>query len=326
MKFALVEPDQLRNRDGDLVTFERQRRMAYAAWTFGRTNSPNQQAAVMLYVHSQMVDAAPGEVDPNAFRSAVRAIFERVARDSERLHGPYRVAIGGLPSRMAVGTKASVTIRVLAESGAAVPNVRLGLSGSGLAGVPGSVETDDSGIARVELTAADAGELTLTARSEPLASTLPAYYFPSTPVGARNGQRLLAPDSQRVTGESSVTVGKARITASTVARPGTVLVGQNVRDEVKLTGALPSYRGTVRWALYGPFRAANQVVCSGEPAARGTFRANGPGTYRTDARAARETGRLRVPGGRSRPMRVTSGLRRPATSPRSACGSRCSRV
>ena len=121
MKFELTEADQLKNRDGDLVTFERQRRMAYATWTFGRTNSANQQAAVMLYVHSQMVDAAPGEVDPGAFRSAVRSIFERVARDSERLHGPYRVVIGGLPSRMAAGTKATVTIRVLAESGAAAP-------------------------------------------------------------------------------------------------------------------------------------------------------------------------------------------------------------
>ena len=203
----------------------------------------------MLYVHSQMVDAAPGEVDPGAFRPAVRSIFERVARESERLHGPYRVVIGGLPSRMAVSTKATVTIRVLAESGAAVPNARLGLSGRRLAGMPGSVETDDSGFARVELTAADAGELTLTARSEPLASTLPLYYFPSTPVGARNGQRLLAPDSQRVTGESSVTVGKVRIAVSTVARPGEVLVGQPAQDIVTLAGALSSYRGTVRWAI-----------------------------------------------------------------------------
>ena len=120
-------------------------------------------------------------------------------------------------------------------------------------------------------------------RSEPLASTLPVYYFPTTPVGARNGQRMLAPDSQRVTGESSVTVGKVRITVSTVARPGEVLVGQPARDVVTLTGALPGYRGTVRWALYGPFRAAAQVVCTGEPAGRGTFRANGPGTYRTEA-------------------------------------------
>ncbi len=283
MKFALVEPDQLRNRDGELVTFERQRRMAYATWTFGRTNSPNQQAAVMLYVHSQMVDAQPGEVDPGAFRPAVRSIFEGVARDSERLHGPYRVVIGGLPNRMAVGTKATVTIRVLAESGAALPDVRLGLTANGLAGVPGSVVTDDSGIARLEVTSADAGELTLSARTEPIASTLPLYYFPSTPVGARNGQRLLAPDSQRVTGESSVTVGKVRIAASTVARPGTVLVGQAARDVVTITGALPGYRATVRWALYGPFRAAGQVVCSGEPAGRGTFRVNGPGTYRTEA-------------------------------------------
>ena len=122
MKFALDRADSAaRTATGDVVTFERQRRMAYATWTFGRTNSANQQAAVMLYVHSQMVDAAPGEVDPGAFRSALRSIFERVARDSERLHGPYRVVIGGLPSRMAVGTKATVTIRVLAESGAAAP-------------------------------------------------------------------------------------------------------------------------------------------------------------------------------------------------------------
>ena len=62
----------------------------------------------MLYVHSQMGDAAPGEVDPGALGPAVSSIFERVARDSERLHGPYRVAIGGLPSRMTVGTEAMV--------------------------------------------------------------------------------------------------------------------------------------------------------------------------------------------------------------------------
>ena len=186
--------------------------------------------------------------------------------------------------------------------------------GSGLAGVPGSVETDDNGIARVELTAADAGELTLSARSEPLASTLPAYYFPTTPVGLRNGQRMLAPDSQRVTGESSVTVGKVRITASTVARPGTVLVGQPARDVVTLTGALPSYRGTSDAALYGPFRAASQIVCSGEPARRGTFRANGPGTYRTEAARLAETGRLRVPGGdpgRCGPRWADDALQRP---------------
>ena len=62
-----------------------------------------------------------------------------------------------------------------------------------------------------------------------------------------------------------------------------MLVGQPAQDIVTLTGALSSYRGTVRAALYGPFRSAGQVVCSGEPAWRGTFRASGPGMYRTEA-------------------------------------------
>jgi hypothetical protein len=283
MRFEPVEPDPLRNRDGDTVTYERQRRMAYAAWSFGRTNSPNQQAAVMLYVHSQMGDAKPGEVDPSAINPAVASMFEQVARDAERLHGPYRVTIGGLPSRMTVGTKATATIRVVAESGAALPNVRLAVSAKGASGVPGSVETDEGGVARVGLTAADAGEMTLAVQTEPIASTLPEYYFPSTPVGARNGQRLLAPDSQRVTSESTVTVGKVRLTASTVARPDTALVGEQARDVVTISGALPSYRGLVRAALYGPFRAVGQIVCSGQPAWRGTIRASGPGTYTTDA-------------------------------------------
>jgi hypothetical protein len=290
MKFELVEADQLKNREGDTVTYERQRRMAYAAWVFGRTNSANQQAAVMLYVHSQMGDAAPGEVDPAALDPTVSSLFDRIANDSERLHGPYRVAIGGLPTRMTVGTKATATIRVLSESGVALPNVALALSAKGASGVPGSVETDDSGVARVELTAADAGELTLAVKSQPVASTLPAYYFPTAPAGARNGQRLLAPDSQRVDGESSVTVGKVRISATTVSKPGTVLAGSLARDVVTLTGALSSYRGTVQAALYGPFRSAGQVVCSGEPAWRGTFRARGPGTYSTPAARLAKTG------------------------------------
>ena len=114
----------------------------------------------MLYVHCQMVDAAPGEVDPGAFRSAVRSIFEQVARDSERLHGPYRVAIGGLPSRMAVGTKTTATIRVLAESGRRRPECPARASPErGWTASPAASKRTTAAIARVELTAADAGEL-----------------------------------------------------------------------------------------------------------------------------------------------------------------------
>jgi hypothetical protein len=238
---------------------------------------------VMLYVHSQMGDAQPGEVDPSALNPAVRSIFDEVARDAERLHGPYRMVIGGLPSHMTVGTKATATIRVLADSGAPLPNLRLQLSAKGASGVPGSVETDARGVAQVELTAADAGEVTLSVQSEPVASTLPAYYFPSTSTGAQNGQRVLAPDAQQVTGESTTTASKARLAASTTASPETVLVGEATRDAVKISGALPSYRGVVRAALYGPFRAVGQIVCSGDPAWTGSFRVSGPGTYSTAA-------------------------------------------
>jgi hypothetical protein len=87
MRFQLAEPDQLRNRDGDTVTYERQRRMAYAAWTYGRTNSPNQQAAVMLYVHSQMGDAQPGEVDPSTISPAVAAISRHQHRPQHGRRG-----------------------------------------------------------------------------------------------------------------------------------------------------------------------------------------------------------------------------------------------
>ena len=49
---------------------------------------------------------------------------------------------------------------------------------------------------------------------------------------------------------------------------------------MKLTDALPSYRGTVRAALYGPFRASAPVVCSGEP--KGEGRSARTGRARTE--------------------------------------------
>jgi hypothetical protein len=45
--------------------------MAFAIWTYGRTSNKDQAAAVMLYVHSLMGDARPGEVDPGALGSRV---------------------------------------------------------------------------------------------------------------------------------------------------------------------------------------------------------------------------------------------------------------
>ena len=97
--FTERSADDLRNREGDLVTSESLRRMSYAMWNFGRTKKRANQGAVMLYVHRMMGDGAPGEVDPAAGGPAVRATYARIARDAARYAGPYRIDLG-LPDQL----------------------------------------------------------------------------------------------------------------------------------------------------------------------------------------------------------------------------------
>ena len=59
-----VDPAGLRNRDGEKVSVSNLQKASYAIASFGQTTNDNQAAAVMLYVHSLMGDARPGEVDP----------------------------------------------------------------------------------------------------------------------------------------------------------------------------------------------------------------------------------------------------------------------
>ena len=49
-------------------------KIAYAVWAYGRSTTPDRQAAVMLYVHSLMGDARPGEADPRAINPTVASI------------------------------------------------------------------------------------------------------------------------------------------------------------------------------------------------------------------------------------------------------------
>ena len=79
--------------------------MAYAIWTFGRSNDPNRQAAVMLYVHSLMGDAAAGRSRPERSRPRPPALYEQIAHDSARYHGPYRIDVR-LPGTLSVGQQA----------------------------------------------------------------------------------------------------------------------------------------------------------------------------------------------------------------------------
>ena len=58
----------------------------------------------MLYVHSLMGDARPGELDPAALNPSVVELHAVVVRNSARYHGPYRVAVT-LPAGIGAGRR-----------------------------------------------------------------------------------------------------------------------------------------------------------------------------------------------------------------------------
>jgi hypothetical protein len=265
----------LRNRNDEPVSLPNQQRLAYAVWQYGRTTNPDQAAAVMLYVHSLMGDARPGEVDPAAVGLA--PLYERVARDAGRLHGPYRMT-STMPDNLVAGREATATVRVLAAGGAGVPDVELTVTPRGATGAPGSVRTNEEGVARISFTPA-AETVRLAVRTEPLASTLPRVFSPTTAATVRNGQRLVAPGSQTVSGELEGTAGKTRITVSSAAEPAALLVGEQSRDRLTIRGALESYRGEAGVQIYGPFPSAAAVRCDGAPVFKSTFRVTGAGEF-----------------------------------------------
>src|SRR5262245_36027644 len=231
-RFAESSADTLENREGETVSLEHRRRMAYAIWAWGRSTTPNRQAAVMLYVHGLMGDARPGEVDPAGVSDAVADVHAQVAEDSARYHGPYKVVVTA-PAKLKVGDRGTATIKVLSATGVAVPDVELTLSAQGTS-VPAHVSTGADGVASVEFTAKTADGATIDAKTEPIASTLPVIYTPSVPAAATNGQRVAVPDSQVVSGSAEVAAFKAQAHVSSVAEPDTLTLGEESRDRVTL--------------------------------------------------------------------------------------------
>ncbi len=272
--------DVLRNRDGETVSLESKRRIAYAIWEYGRSSNANQAAAVMLYVHALMGDARPGEVDPSALNETVERIYTRVARDAARYHGPYRLELR-MPAPLQVGERGTAAIRVLSAGGNALPNVTVSLEAGGASGVPGEVRTNANGVATVTFTATSAEDVELTARAGGLPSTLPRIFRPTTPAAAPNGQRLAVADSQTVTATRGTNVSKSRVVVASVADPAELLAGAESRDRVTIRGAAQSFRVTVTARLYGPFRTAASIRCDQPPAWEGTWRTDGPGDYQT---------------------------------------------
>lgn len=279
-KYKEISSEGLKNRDGAGVSAEKQRRMAYALWNYGRSSNPNQQAAVMLYVHALMGDGAPGEVDPSAIGPAVQELYGRISRESARLHGPYRID-ADIPGGLKVGRKATGTVKLIAASGAPVPGVVISLESKGASGVPARVRTDATGVARVTFTPTAADGVSIEARSESIASTLPRVFTPTTAAAARNGQRLAAPASQRVSATATQVSSKATVSISTTAFPAKVLVGQANRDRVRISGLPEGRKTTITSLIHGPFRSKAEIRCDAAPAVTNTFTVSKSGTVGT---------------------------------------------
>ncbi len=281
--FALrTASDPFRNRAGKVISAANLARMSYAIHRFGDSGRRSGQQAVMLYVHQLMADGAPGEVNPAALGSTVQSTFRRVARDSARYAGPYRLETS-LPSgatALPVRRRTTLTARVIAASGAAVPNVRLDLDLAGAGTLSESVRTDARGVARIALTPTDARNgVQGTIRSELVAAPSPAIYVPRRADAARNGQRLAAPATTRVSRTVAIDVTPAKIAVGTTAAPAVLALGEVSRDTVAISGAFAGWRADVEVRLYGPARTRETIACSGEPAASTTYSAGlGPST------------------------------------------------
>jgi hypothetical protein len=269
----------LRNKQGETVSLAARQKIAYAIWAYGRTTSANQQAAVMLYVHSLMGDARPGEIDAGAI--GVASVYAKVAADAARYHGPYRI-VASLPGSLTAGKSATATIRVLSAAGIALPHVELTLSSHGASGLAQHAQTDASGLARLTFSAAGA-DFGLSVTTEPLASTLPRIFRPTTAAAAPSGQRLAVPASQQVSNDFAPAVARSKLAATTTATPASIAVGEKSQDRVTISGASPSYSATVAVRIYGPFRTAGEVRCDGTPAFQSSFAAKGSATFTTPA-------------------------------------------
>lgn len=281
-RYREIGSANLRNRDGRVVSPAAKRRMAYAVWTFGRDRGRNMNAAMMLYVHSQMGDARPGEVDPDELGNpAVTRLYNRIARDSARYAGPYTIS-ARVPSGLRVGKRAAATVRVRAAGGALLRNARVRVRVTGASGGASVVRTNAKGLAHLDFTPNSATDgIRLTAEAE-VASTQPKLYAATRGVARRNSQRVAAPNSQTIETAVVKNVAPAKVTITTQAEPQTLLVGETSSDRVTVAGLPPARRAKVDVRLYGPFRSTEEIQCSGTPHATTSFVARGSGETTTE--------------------------------------------
>ncbi len=297
-KYVLDDSTTLENSQGETVSLLDRERIAYAIWAYGRSSNPDRQAAVMLYVHSLMGDARPGEVDPAGFGPAVASIDRQIAADADRFHGPYRLS-SRIDGPLKAGQPAAATLRILSASGAAVPDLDLKLTSTGVSGAPGAVTTNAQGVAQITFRPTASAGVSIAVASAPVAANVPDVYKATTAASARNAQRIVTPTSQQVMGTVTGHVTKGSIAVTTAAAPTTQVAGHVVRDHVTISGATAGWTAKVTVTIDGPFPSSAAVAC-GKPAWTGSFTTHGPGTYTSPDAAVNLPGwygfQLRVPG------------------------------
>lgn len=248
--YALRSISGLRNRLGASVPVAELHRISYAIWQFGRSDAPDQQAAVMLYVHGLMGDAQPGELDASVLGAGVQSTLSRITAQAARYAGPYTVT-ESMPSVVGVGAPVKVRLAVRAASAADVPGVSFRIAVSGASG-PARVTSGGSGVATLTVTPDGAGTVHVSASAAGLAADLPDLYVPTHGAAAASGQRLVVPTEQTLTAHAATTVSLAHLTIVTTATPSTLILGQTDADAVTISGAPAGYAAKVQIAMYGP--------------------------------------------------------------------------
>src|SRR5919201_6298467 len=265
-RYREVSTTVLRNRDGAIISREKQQRIAYALWAFGRSMKPSRQAATMLYVNSLMGTARPGELDPDAMPTKVSALFRSIARAAARYHGPYRVETR-VPRRLIVNHPTRVTVSIRSASGHALPGATLSVSARG-ATAPARARTDGRGRAVITIRPT-AVHVQLRVASRALASSRPRIFAPSTASAARNGQRLAVPSNEQVSARVS---RLARPAVTSLVSSQIVRAGGTIFDRVHIAG-LAGSTASIEVELFGPFRSRAAITCTGSPYWRRRMRA-----------------------------------------------------
>ncbi len=278
--YKLVPNAGLKNTNGKLISAANQARMNYAIWTFGRSNNKNQQAATMLYVHSLMGDAAPGEVDPRALNNpTVLRIYNRIATSAGKYRGPYSIKLT-MPANLTIGKSATAQVRVISATGNAVPGIPIALASQGASGIPAAVRTNSSGVGSVTFTPTSIAGLSVFATTDKLAANLPRIYKATTSPAAQNAQRMAAAASQTVSATAGATVAKGAIQIATKATPNDMLVGEQNRDEITVGGVPAGSTRAITVKLFGPFANPAAISCAGAPVSESTVNA-GTGVTRS---------------------------------------------